>query len=59
MNEGWNDKNSLGIFSNGLDITLEFGYLWRSMVPSDYGFKMAMSNQPNPLLFFFAALICD
>ena len=37
MNEGWNDKNILGIFSNGLDITLEFGYLWRSMVPSVNG----------------------
>ena len=37
MNEDWNHKNILEFFSNGLDITLEFGYLWRSMVPSVNG----------------------
>ena len=37
MNEGWKVKDILEIFYNGLDITLEFGYLCRSMVPSVNG----------------------
>ena len=37
MNEGWKVKDILEIFYNGLDITLEFGCLWRSMVPSVNG----------------------
>jgi hypothetical protein len=37
MNEGWKVKNILEIFYKGFHITLEFGYLWRSMVPSVNG----------------------